>query len=183
MIWLMNLNAFLNVYTTAEFVTSVLTWLLSIVVSFDVYCNFPHNMSACSARERIKATTSSPRKFTWQELSSLNERHNAHVAVRGKVGCSLYFGEACPSSADRWRTCSCYDSAQVYDVSSFVSRHPGGADQILLGAGRDVTQLFESYHSSETPNRLVRSLLTRVKACSRTQRDLDYHSLINTICM
>ena len=25
------------------------------------------------------------RKFTWQELSKLNQRHNAHVAVRGKV--------------------------------------------------------------------------------------------------
>ena len=27
----------------------------------------------------------SVRKFTWQELSKLNERHNAHVAVRGNV--------------------------------------------------------------------------------------------------
>lgn len=25
------------------------------------------------------------RKFTWRELSKLNGRHNAHVAVRGKV--------------------------------------------------------------------------------------------------
>ena len=25
------------------------------------------------------------RKFTWEELSELNQRHNAHVAVRGKV--------------------------------------------------------------------------------------------------
>ena len=24
-------------------------------------------------------------QFTWEELSSLNEEHNAHVAVRGKV--------------------------------------------------------------------------------------------------
>lgn len=29
------------------------------------------------------------RKFTWEELSKLNQRHNAHVAVRGKVsGCN-----------------------------------------------------------------------------------------------
>lgn len=62
------------------------------------------------------------RTFTWKELSKLNQRHNAHVAVRGKV----------------------------YDVSSFVERHPGGVDQIMLGAGRDVTQLFESYHSVDT---------------------------------
>ena len=36
--------------------------------------------------------------------------------------------------------------AQVYDVSGFISKHPGGANQLLLGAGRDVTTLFESYH-------------------------------------
>ena len=29
------------------------------------------------------------RKFTWEELSKLNERHNAHIAVRGKVGLPL----------------------------------------------------------------------------------------------
>ena len=28
---------------------------------------------------------SSNRKFTWEELVSLNQKHNAHVAVRGKV--------------------------------------------------------------------------------------------------
>ena len=30
-----------------------------------------------------------PRKFTWKELSRLNEPHNAHIAYRGKVsGCT-----------------------------------------------------------------------------------------------
>ena len=29
------------------------------------------------------------RRFTWRELSKLNEPHNAHVAVRGKVGDTL----------------------------------------------------------------------------------------------
>ena len=29
------------------------------------------------------------RKFTWKELSKLNERHNAHVAYRGKVSVRL----------------------------------------------------------------------------------------------
>ena len=38
---------------------------------------------------------------------------------------------------------------QVYDVSSFVSIHPGGVDQILTAAGRDITQVFEPYHNPE----------------------------------
>ncbi|KAJ7384943.1 hypothetical protein OS493_018631 [Desmophyllum pertusum] len=59
------------------------------------------------------------RKFTWEELSSLNKERNAHVAVRGKV----------------------------YDVSKFLSRHPGGKDMLLMAAGRDVTIVFETYHA------------------------------------
>ena len=39
---------------------------------------------------------------------------------------------------------------QVYDVSEFVHKHPGGIDQIMLGAGRDITQLFQCYHKLET---------------------------------
>ena len=74
-------------------------------------------------------------RFTWEELSKLNQRHNAHVAVRGKV-------------RERFlQSYSCMVSVQVYDVSGFIERHPGGADQLLLGAGRDVTILFESYHN------------------------------------
>ena len=38
---------------------------------------------------------------------------------------------------------------QVYNVSSFISKHPGGTDPLLLVAGRDITQMFESYHNPE----------------------------------
>jgi len=34
---------------------------------------------------------------------------------------------------------------KVYDVSPWVRRHPGG-DLLLVKAGRDCTQLFDSYH-------------------------------------
>ena len=50
----------------------------------------------------------------------------------------------------RVHVCVCVHTSvcaiQVYDVSSFVDHHPGGLDQILYRAGRDITQLFESYH-------------------------------------
>ena len=35
--------------------------------------------------EKAESKLLTPRKFTWKELSKLNSRHNAHVAVRGKV--------------------------------------------------------------------------------------------------
>lgn len=62
---------------------------------------------------------STKRQFTWQELASLNKEHNAHIAVRGKV----------------------------YDVSKFIAVHPGGKDALRMAAGRDVTIVFQSYHS------------------------------------
>ena len=67
-------------------------------------------------------TTSTQRKFTWRELSSLNRKDNAHVAFRGKV----------------------------YDVSGFLTKHPGGSEQLLDAAGRDITQVFQSYHKPGT---------------------------------
>jgi len=36
---------------------------------------------------------------------------------------------------------------EAYDVSEFVARHPGGRAAIGLGAGRDCTAMFESYHA------------------------------------
>jgi len=35
----------------------------------------------------------------------------------------------------------------VYDVTNFTSTHPGGPDLLKLAAGRDCTDLFNSYHN------------------------------------
>ncbi|KAJ3719256.1 delta-5 fatty acid desaturase [Lentinula raphanica] len=37
----------------------------------------------------------------------------------------------------------------VYDLTEFYTRHPGGQDFILLAAGKDVTKMFETYHSQK----------------------------------
>lgn len=60
--------------------------------------------------------------ITARDLAELNSRNNAAIAYRGKV----------------------------YDVTGFVDKHPGGADQLLMLAGRDVTHFFDSYHGAET---------------------------------
>lgn len=58
------------------------------------------------------------RAFTTAEVAGHDSAADAWVIVRGKV----------------------------YDVTAWVPRHPGG-DLILVKAGKDCTQLFESYHS------------------------------------
>ena len=40
----------------------------------------------CIDAQRGGSDVKPVRRFTWRELSELNEPHNAHVAVRGKVG-------------------------------------------------------------------------------------------------
>jgi len=49
------------------------------------------------------------RKFTWQQLSKLNQRHNAHVAVRGKVSATM----AEPNQCYTYRTCILTRTAKV----------------------------------------------------------------------
>ena len=72
--------------------------------------------------ERSEMSSNSGRHFTGAELSWLNQRHNVHVAYAG----------------------------DVYDASGFLAKHPGGCDQLMLGAGSDITQLFQSYHKPGT---------------------------------
>ena len=34
-------------------------------------------------------------------------------------------------------------------MSGFLKKHPGGIDQLMFGAGRDITSIFESYHNTD----------------------------------
>jgi predicted heme/steroid binding protein len=40
-------------------------------------------------------------------------------------------------------------SNKVYDVTSFVNKHPGGRDFLLAAVGRDATAVFKSLHSAK----------------------------------
>jgi acyl-lipid (8-3)-desaturase len=39
-----------------------------------------------------------------------------------------------------------YSGKTVYDITDWLEKHPGGRDVLLLAAGRDITDLFKSYH-------------------------------------
>mmetsp|Transcript_34600 Transcript_34600/g.84744 ORF Transcript_34600/g.84744 Transcript_34600/m.84744 type:complete len:543 (+) Transcript_34600:561-2189(+) len=56
--------------------------------------------------------------YTWEEVAQHNTAASAWIAVEG----------------------------QVYDVTEFVDKHPGGREMLLLCVGRDATDLFVSYH-------------------------------------
>ncbi|KAG5680987.1 hypothetical protein PVAND_010461 [Polypedilum vanderplanki] len=44
---------------------------------------------------------------------------------------------------------------KVYDVTSFITRHPGGKDALRFAIGRDATTVFESYHDVEVVSRVL----------------------------
>jgi fatty acid desaturase len=50
---------------------------------------------------------------------------------------------------------------QYYDLASFIDAHPGGSEMLLLGRGRDCTELFESVHALSKRN--VHALLAKYK--------------------
>lgn len=57
-------------------------------------------------------------EFTWQQVAEHNTAKSAWVIVRD----------------------------DVYDVTEWIDRHPGGREILLLAIGRDVTDLMTSYH-------------------------------------
>ena len=66
--------------------------------------------------------------FTWQQVAKHNTAESAWV----------------------------YVDDTVYDVTSFIDRHPGGRDMILLMAGRDITDLFRTYHPfTDSPMKVI----------------------------
>jgi hypothetical protein len=56
-------------------------------------------------------------------------------------------------------------SLQVFDVTEFVSTHPGGASQLLRGAGKDCTELFYFAHPWIPAGYGVRTLTLAAKRC------------------
>ncbi|KAI5476337.1 delta-5 desaturase [Pseudohyphozyma bogoriensis] len=72
--------------------------------------------------------------ITLEQLRAANTKGKAWVAIRGKV----------------------------YNLTKFAARHPGGADIILMGAGKDVTALFEISHTVKEEKTLSKFLVGRL---------------------
>jgi len=58
---------------------------------------------------------------------------------------------------------------KVYDTTEFISQHPGG-NFMLLGAGRDCTHLFQSYHPLYVANMVEKYYIGEI------EREVKYPS-------
>eukprot|EP01136_Pigoraptor_vietnamica_P024774 Opistho-1_new@78087 len=88
------------------------------------------------------------RRLTWEQLAQHNKRTDAFVAVRGKVRtvAAMHVPYASPGHIISL-VCLCTaliaiaPLLQVYNVTEFMKKHPGGQDALIVAAGRDVTQV------------------------------------------
>ncbi|RSL59355.1 hypothetical protein CEP54_007289 [Fusarium duplospermum] len=63
-------------------------------------------------------------------------------------------------------------SGQVYDISTFLSEHPGGEDILLEAAGTDVTEDFFDLHSDEAQEWLPAYHIGSLDLAPRPAKDL-----------
>jgi len=80
------------------------------------------------------------------------EKHKGKIVPRAlsDVAASKVMAKVMPPPELVWTV-----HGRRYDLADFVHRHPGGAQALLLGRGRDCTALFESYHPFTTRHREV----------------------------
>lgn len=83
---------------------------------------------------------------TWEELSTHNSKEDCWVAVDGKA----------------------------YDVTSWIPKHPGGTDVLTLAAGRDITNMFESYHPFS--GELTNTILKKYYVCDVADTELPRYT-------
>ena len=43
--------------------------------------------------------------------------------------------------------CWCSYEGEVYDMTTYLKKHPGGQKVLLSVAGKDMTELYKKYHS------------------------------------
>lgn len=73
---------------------------------------------------------------------------------------------------------------KVYDMTDFIKNHPGGEHTILLGRGRDCTELFESVHgmaNSDKLNNILNNYYIKNKELENDQFDWSNNIIHNEI--
>jgi len=87
---------------------------------------------------RASGTSKTLKTISWNELEQHNVKNDCWLSVRGKV----------------------------YDVTTWIDRHPGGTDTIVLNGGKDATQLFEAYHPMKVNQVLEKYLIGQMEGPS-----------------
>lgn len=72
-----------------------------------------------SSGEDLTGTNGLIRPITLQEVALHNKPNDAWIAIRGKV----------------------------YNITRYMDFHPGGGEELMKGAGKEATKIFEDVHA------------------------------------
>ncbi len=94
------------------------------------------NMSTGTPAEMVSETPKAPEMVGTPEMSEASKKLATYTAA----DVAMHASES-----------SCYTiiRGNVYDVSAFVDKHPGGDKNILKTCGIDATSLFEKQHGGQ----------------------------------
>ncbi|KNC82526.1 hypothetical protein SARC_05199 [Sphaeroforma arctica JP610] len=91
-----------------------------------------------------------PRERLSHDPTLMDETDNCDSTVQKKGPCIADPSQPSTLNPNVW-----YLHGKAYDFTDFVKRHPGGEKAILIGQGRDCTELFESYHTFLPSDKLL----------------------------
>ena len=81
--------------------------------------------------------------------NSYKDLDNGQVASNIKNEASTTITLSDISSHNSKDSCWSTIEGKVYDLTSFISKHPGGADAILAICGKDGSELFDGQHGMD----------------------------------
>lgn len=112
-------------------------------------------LAGCSAATTATPTTTSPTATANPATTTTTDTTSESTTTSSSDTYTLAEVAQHNSASDCWLV---IDNG-VYDVTSFVSDHPGG-DEILNGCGKDATQIFKSQakHSGPEAQEILPSL-------------------------
>jgi len=105
---------------------------------------------APNSMQRVSSGKKEPRaKVALKPGHSLMDwiRHaNSNVDVQGFMGRIRAVTEEELAKHNTRKDCWMSVRGHVYNVSAYMDYHPGGGDELMRGAGKDATQLFDEIH-------------------------------------
>ena len=87
-------------------------------------------LTQTSSKEKNEENEETKKTYTMEEISKHNSKESCWTVIRG----------------------------EVYDLTNWIDKHPGGADKILKICGKDGTDLFVKQHGGkEKPEKILES--------------------------
>jgi len=110
-------------------------------------------LAGCSSAATPSTTTPAPASAPASSASAPSTAASSSTPSSSSTGASKSYTMSDVAKHDTSEDCWAAVDGGVYDLTSWISRHPGGPDKIEPLCGTDATQAFRTKHDgAEKPN-------------------------------